>query len=141
MTIQVDLSALGRTQWHEYAFRFVFGGLVTAMAGIIAKEFGPGIGGLFLAFPAIFPASATLVEKHEQQKKNEEGLRGMVRARQATSIDAAGAAMGSIGLCVFALLVWRFMPKYTPWLVLTAASVAWLATSVTAWNVRKRTHG
>jgi len=25
---------------------------------------------LFLAFPAIFPASATLVEKHEKTKKN-----------------------------------------------------------------------
>jgi hypothetical protein len=30
---------------------------------------GPRVGGLFLAFPAIFPASATLVEKHEKQKK------------------------------------------------------------------------
>ncbi len=55
----------------DYAIRFLFGGLITVAAGIIAKRFGPGIGGLFLAFPAIFPASATLIEKHEKEKKEE----------------------------------------------------------------------
>src|SRR5205814_8637428 len=91
MRVEVDPSALARTKWHEYAVRFLFGGLITAAAGVIAKKFGPGIGGLFLAFPAIFPASATLIEKHEQKKKQQEGLQGQVRARQATSGDSAGA--------------------------------------------------
>jgi hypothetical protein len=76
MQIKVDPSVIGQTRWHEYAIRFLFGGLITAIAGIIAKKFGPAIGGLFLAFPAIFPASATLIEKHEKQKKEEKGLRG-----------------------------------------------------------------
>ena len=138
MRVQVDPSALVRTKWYEYAVRFLFGGLVTAAAGVAAKKFGPGIGGLFLAFPAIFPASATLIEKHERQKKAEQGLEGTERARQAASVDATGAVMGSIGLCVFALFVWKFMPTYSPWLVLTGASLAWLATSVAAWNIRKR---
>jgi hypothetical protein len=30
--------------------------------GLLAKKFGSTVGGLFLAFPAIFPASATLIE-------------------------------------------------------------------------------
>jgi hypothetical protein len=47
MRIQVDLSTLGQTKGHDYAVRFLFGGLITAIAGIIAKKFGPGIGGLF----------------------------------------------------------------------------------------------
>src|SRR6267154_5911678 len=105
MRIQVDLSTLAQTQWHDYAVRFLFGGLITTLAGIIAKEFGPGIGGLFLAFPAIFPASATLIEKHEQQKKERLGLHGSVRGRKAAGVDAAGAAIGSIGLSAFALMV------------------------------------
>lgn len=63
MQIKVDASVIGQTTWYEYAVRFLFGGFITAVAGIIAKEFGPGIGGLFLAFPAIFLASATLIEK------------------------------------------------------------------------------
>jgi hypothetical protein len=46
-----------------------FGGAVTVAAGLIANKWGPGVGGLFLAFPAIFPGSATLVEKHKKQKR------------------------------------------------------------------------
>jgi hypothetical protein len=67
MMIRIDLAGLRRTKWHDYAIRSLFGGLITAAAGLIAQRWGPGIGGLFLAFPAIFPASATLVEKHEKQ--------------------------------------------------------------------------
>jgi len=138
MQIKVDPSVIGQTRWYEYAIRFLFGGLITAVAGIIAKEFGPGIGGLFLAFPAIFPASATLIEKHEKQKKEEKGLRGTRRGREAASVDAAGSAMGSVGLLVFALIVWQFAPRYSTWMVLMGGTVAWLTVSVLIWYVRKR---
>jgi len=86
MQIRFDPSALRQTKWHEYAVRFLLGGLITAVAGVIAKKFGPSLGGLFLAFPAIFPASATLIEKHEKQKTEKEGLQGIQRAREATSV-------------------------------------------------------
>jgi hypothetical protein len=138
MQIKVDLSVLGQTKWYEYAVRFLFGGLITAVAGIIAKKFGPGIGGLFLAFPAIFPASATLIEKHERQKKEKVGREGRQRGREAASIDAAGSAMGSIGLSVFALSVWQFLPRHSRWIVLIAATAAWLSVSVLIWHIRKQ---
>jgi hypothetical protein len=48
----------------------------TAFAGIIATEFGPVVGGRFLAFPAILPAGATSIEKHEKSEKAESGLQG-----------------------------------------------------------------
>ena len=51
-----------------------------------AEKFGPGIGGLFLAFPAIFPASATLIEKHEEQRKQVRGLQGTRRARESPEV-------------------------------------------------------
>ena len=73
MKISLDLSALGKTKWYEYALRFAFGGAITVAAGLIANKWGPGVGGLFLAFPAIFPASATLVEKHEKKNSNTPG--------------------------------------------------------------------
>ena len=124
MRIKIDLSTLGQTKWHDYAIRFLFGGLITALAGIIARKFGPGIGGLFLAFPAIFPASATLIEKHEKQKKESVGLKGDARGRSAASVDAAGSSMGSIGLFVFAFVVWQFMPRDRAWIVLGRATAS-----------------
>ena len=130
MQIKIDPSALRQTKWHQYVVRFVFGGLITAIAGVIAKKYGAGVGGLFLAFPAIFPASATLIEKHEQERKQKHGLEGTERGREAASVDAAGSAMGSIGLLVFAPLVWQFMPSHKIWLVLPAATLSWLCSRV-----------
>jgi hypothetical protein len=137
MRVQVDFSTLRQTKWHEYAVRFLFGGLITVVAGITAKKFGPGIGGLLLAFPAILPASATLIEKHEKEKKESLGLNGVARGRSAASIDAAGAAMGSIGLFVFAFVVWQFMPRDRAWIVLGGATVLWLGVSLAVWQIRK----
>lgn len=137
MRIQVDLSVLGETKWYQYAVRFLFGGLITGLAGMIASRFGPVVGELFLAFPAILPASATLIEKHEQEKKQSKGMDGTVRGRQAASADAAGSAMGSIGLLVFALAVWQFVPHHRPWLVLASATMVWLTVSVLLWQIRK----
>lgn len=138
MAVMVSMSGLRRTRWYEYIVRFVFGGMVTVMAGLIAKKFGPEIGGLFLAFPSIFPASATLVEKHEMEKKEEKGLNGTQRGIEAASVDAAGASIGTIGLVAFAVTVWLFITQYPPWIVLAAATVVWLTVSVTLWHIRDK---
>src|SRR5438477_10718219 len=105
MQISFHFSALKRTKWHDYAVRFLFGGLVTVFAGLLAKHFGPVFGGLFLAFPAIFPASATLVEKHEREKKRRAGILQTKRGKQAATLDAFGAAQGCIALACFAIVV------------------------------------
>jgi uncharacterized protein DUF3147 len=75
--IKIDTSALRQSHWYQYLVRFFFGGAVTALAGVIANHFGPAVGGLFLAFPAIFPAAATLIDDLEKEKKN--GSAQMVR--------------------------------------------------------------
>jgi hypothetical protein len=131
-------AALKQTRWYEYLIRFVFGGIITAGAGIIAKEFGPTIGGLFLAFPAIFPASATLIESHEEQKKEKQGLNGTIRGRDAVSLDAAGAAIGGIGLALFALITSSLLPKHSTAAVLALATAAWFLASVALWSIRKK---
>lgn len=137
MKIEINIAALGRSKWYEYLVRFAFGGLVTALAGVIAKRYGPGVGGLFLAFPAIFPATATLLEKHEKQKKERMGKAGILHAREIAGADAAGAAIGSLGLMVFAVIVWRCLPRGSMAVVLPAATLAWLLVSVTTWVARK----
>jgi hypothetical protein len=82
MRVTFNLSTLSQTKPYEYAIRFLFGGAITVLAGILAKEFGPVIGGLFLAFPAIFPASATLLEKHQREKKKKAGIAETIRGAQ-----------------------------------------------------------
>jgi hypothetical protein len=96
MNVTISTDTLRESTWNEYATRFLFGGLTTVLAGVIATTFGPVVGGLFLAFPAIFPASATLVEKHEAEKKEKHGLKGQKRGRDSAGAEAAGAVMGSM---------------------------------------------
>jgi Protein of unknown function (DUF3147) len=138
MKLKIDTSGLRQSRWYEYIVRFVFGGTITALAGVVAKRFGPEIGGLFLAFPAILPATATLIEKHEKQKKERAGMSGAVRGRKAAGVDAAGAAMGGVGLAVFALIVWQRLPVSSPPVVLSQATMAWFVTSVSAWFMREK---
>jgi hypothetical protein len=79
---------------------------------MIARKWDPGIGGLFLAFPAIFRASATLIGKHERQRKQKTGLHGQERGTDAAAIDALGATMGAISLIAFAGICWWLIPRY-----------------------------
>ena len=138
MKVHADFSALRRTKWYEYAIRFLFGGIVTAITGLIAKKFGPEVGGLFLAFPAIFPATATLIEKHEKQKKEQKGLNGTKRGRLAAGVDAAGAAMGAGGLLVFALIVWKLLPGRSGSMVWAAATPAWVVVAISIWAAQEK---
>src|SRR5579859_4967163 len=74
MIVQAKLESLKGIKPHEWVVRFLFGGAVCVIAGLIAKRFGPEIGGLFLAFPAIFPAGASMVEAHEKKHKARQGF-------------------------------------------------------------------
>jgi uncharacterized membrane protein (GlpM family) len=133
MKISIDTARLGESRWYEYLVRFIFGGSVTALAGLVAKHYGPTVGGLFLAFPAIFPATATLIEKHEKEKKKNAGNDGTVRARMAVGMDALGAAIGALALTAFALLVWRGLPRFSPAFVLVSAMAVWMIVAWLGW--------
>src|SRR5580704_7058222 len=106
MRIRMNSAALKEAKWHEYAIRFFFGGLVTVATGVIAKQFGPAVGGLFLAFPAIFPATATLIASHEKEKKKRVSLDGTRRGRDAAALESRGTALSTVGLSVFGIIVW-----------------------------------
>jgi hypothetical protein len=133
MIVQFKPSALRQTRWYEYLVRFVLGGAMTVVAGLIADRLGPVIGGLFLAFPAIFPASATLIEKHVRERKEKAGLPGARRGKEAAALDAAGAALGSFGLAAFGLVIWLMIMQSTAW-ALALAAASWLAVAVLAWQ-------
>ena len=77
------------------------------------------IGGLFLGFPSILPATLTLIKKH--------------RGREPAAEDARGAAIGSVGLIAFAFVVTATAERWDAFVSLGAAAVAWLAVSLLAW--------
>jgi hypothetical protein len=132
--VHFNPSGIGQSKWSENALRFAFGGAVTVFAGIVAKEFGPVVGGLFLAFPAIFPASASLVDEHEKRKKQRLGLPAGTRGRVAVALDASGAAMGALGLVVFAFAVWKLLPNHPIAVVITFSTILWFVVSVAIWR-------
>ena len=135
--IKIDTSGVKSSKWHEFLLRFLFGGGVTAFAGLVAKKFGPEIGGLFLAFPAIVPATATLIKKREQQKKERAGYNGAERGRAEAAVDVAGAAMGGLGLLAFSLTVWFGAERMQTAVLLVSATAVWFLVAVTVWQVRE----
>ena len=135
--ISFHLAALKQTKAHQYGIRFLVGGLCTVAAGLIGKHFGPAIGGLFLAFPAIFPAGASLIESHEKENKRRIGANGALRGRLAASIDSAGAALGCIGLIGFAVTSWWLLTSYKATLAITIATLVWLFVALSLWLVRR----
>ena len=137
MKILINLAALRQVRLYEHFTRFFLGGLISVIAGLIAKAFGPTVGGLFLAFPAIFPASAILLDKHEREKKQKAGFPVTIRGRLAVGLDARGAAMGALALAAFAGMIWKLLPHASSPRVLGAAFVLWIALATLIWRVRK----
>ncbi|MCW1991947.1 hypothetical protein WN73_18290 [Bradyrhizobium sp. CCBAU 45394] len=136
MVVHFKFSALKQGRPYEYIVRFALGGLATVVAGLVANWAGPEAGGVMLAFPAIFCASATLIEKHERVRKEKHGLRGERRGRAAAALDAAGAGWGSLGLACFALFIWQGRVLQAA-LCLAAGSLVWFTVAVLMWRLRR----
>jgi hypothetical protein len=117
-----DLTGIRSVRPWEYAARFAFGGAVSVATTLVARAYGPLVGGLFLAFPSILPASVTLVKQHD----------GRAKALD----DARGARIGGCGMIAFALVVWVATGRLTPFLVTASGLVAWTLVSIGLWTVR-----
>ena len=104
-----------RANMKEMMVRFALGAAVSILAGIVAKAEGARLGGVFLAFPAILPASLTFVEEEEGTRK--------------ASRDAIGAVLGGLALVVFAAVAESTLTRINSILALLAALLGWAAAS------------
>jgi len=138
MLLQIELNSLRETRAMEYVRRFAFGGAVTVLASLIAQKWGPVVGGMFLAFPGIFPPGLSLVESHKIEREKAEGKEGMQSARGEAAVEAAGASAGTLGLVAFAVVVWKGLPGHSLPVTLAEALGAWAVVSWCAWWVRER---
>ena len=95
----------------KYLTRFVFGAGIATAAAIVGTVFGPKIGGILLAFPAILPASLTLIERKD--------------GRHEAKVDAIGALLGSFALIGFAAAAAFALPRLGAVIALALACAAW----------------
>ena len=109
-----DWSKLSKASPGEIAIRFVFGAGIALIAGLVAHVLGARAGGLFLAFPAVLPATLTLIEKKEGTTK--------------AWADASGGALGAVGLAAFALVAFLLL-RWNPVAALLLALLAWALVS------------
>src|SRR2546423_746505 len=103
----VSLFAVLSKTLQPKTFAGLFGAAVSVVAAGLGNLFGPVVGGLFLAFPAILPAALTLMADH--------------RGRETAGEDASGAIVGSLALACFGAVVWLLAPRAPAWQVLGAA--------------------
>jgi len=67
--LRIDLGALRKQTPRDYLVRFAFGAAISTIAGVDALLLGPRLGGVLLAFPAILPASLTLIERKSNRRE------------------------------------------------------------------------
>ena len=60
-----------------------------------------------------------------------------MRSRQVAGVDAAGAAMGSVGLLAFATTVYRMLLSRPTGEALSAALTVWVVVSMLIWRIHK----
>jgi len=135
MIPSLEPASLERASWQQLAVRFVLGGAVTLCTGLIARHWGPVIGGLFLSFPAIFPAAATMAARNEAQRG---GASRRQRGREAGALEAAGAVLGACALAVFGACVWLLLPAHSALWVLPLAALVWLSLGALLWWARRQ---
>jgi len=104
---------IARHKPSDYLVRFFFGAAISLVAGLIGMKFGPVVGGVFLGFPAILPASLTLIAKKE--------------GAEEASIDSLGAVLGAIAMVAFAAVIVLAASRWGVVVTLAVALVVWLA--------------
>ena len=109
---KLDLEKFVEVDLGDLLIRFAFGFAVSVVAAIVVKAMGAAVGGMLLAFPAILPATTTLLERRQ-------GL------AQATA-DVRGATVGAIAMVAFAVIAWQLMGRAGPTAALAAASGGWV---------------
>lgn len=99
-----------------YFVRFAFGAAISFLAGLLGTAFGPKLGGVFLGFPAILPASLTRVQKKE--------------GKEEAAIDSEGATLGAIAMVLFAACVSLTVERWGVALSLAVSLAVWTVVAV-----------
>src|SRR5213079_418773 len=71
-------------------------------------------------------------------RKREAGLVGERRGQMAAAVDAAGAALGALGMLAFAVAFSMLVVRSSVPTAFVGASLAWLTIAVVAWYAHRK---
>src|SRR5205814_9032945 len=94
----VDPMGVASREPSDYLTRFVFGGGISLVAGVIGMAFGGVVGGVLLGFPGILPASLTLIEKKEG--KEEASVDSIGADRKSTRLNSSHLGISYAVFCL-----------------------------------------
>ena len=114
-------SDIAKHGFEDYAVRFAFGAGIALVAGLLGMWLGSKFGGVFLGFPAILPASLTLIQKKD--------------GKEQAAIDSEGAVLGAIGFVGFAIVVTLTVVRFGVLPTVIAALVVWTAIAVALYTL------
>ena len=112
----VAFTGLTQVRARDLLVRFALGAIVSVTAAVLAKAVNARFAGAFLAFPAILPASLTLIQ-------DKEGTRDADR-------NAIGAVLGGFALVPFAIVGEALFTRLAPAAVLVVALATWRVASL-----------
>lgn len=111
----MDLGRLRTVRLRDLAIRFAFGAAISVGAALLTIAVDPRFGGAFLAFPAILPASLTLIAEKEGERMADR--------------NAVGAVLGGLGLAVFAMIGERTFTHVDGAVAIVLALGGWVVSS------------
>lgn len=126
----VDLGQLREIHKTDLLIRFASGATISLAAGAVGLIFGARIGGILLAFPAILPATLTLIARKEGERHSFHDLQGTVA--------------GACGLVGFGIVGTLSIGHMNILIASLAALCAWAVVAGTlylAWAVWLRNRG
>jgi len=119
--VALDIAQLRQTHWQDLLIRFIFGATISVAAGIVGSTLGAKVGGILLAFPAILPATLTLIAKED--------------GGQHLFHDLQGTVAGAFGLVGFGVVAAMTIGRLNVLVALTLALLAWCVVAGTLYLV------
>jgi len=107
----IDLGKLREVVPRDLALRFAFGAGISIIAGLAGLLVSSRFGGMFLAFPAILPATLTLLEKTQKNEAGSAALRSVLTAPAAAVGPRTVRARTTVAAIRFTHLLRRTGPR------------------------------
>jgi hypothetical protein len=117
-----DLGAVRGIRPRDLVLRFAFGAAISVVSGLIGVAAGKFAGGVWLAGPAVLPATLTIIEKEE--------------GRKPAVTEVQGSVPGTIALITFAVVAAVCTARLPLAAAMLCALATWVAVAIGGYLVQ-----